>query len=72
MSQSSSFIPQKSPEDLVSKVCQSFRQQVFFKDLGSLFVHTLSRNPGNRDLSAVIKLLEDEKSTEIIKYERSI
>jgi serine/threonine protein kinase len=48
-----------------SKLYQDFRTQVFFKDLDFLFSHTLSKDPDNRDLSAVIQLLESKEGDEI-------
>jgi serine/threonine protein kinase len=48
-----------------SKLYEDFRTQVLFKDLDLLFSHTLSKDPDNRDLSAVIRLLESKEDGEI-------
>jgi serine/threonine protein kinase len=66
-SNQSPFGREHSPKDMASKVYQTFRQQVFFKDLESLFAHTLSKNPEDRDLSVAIQLLEDGKGAEMTK-----
>ncbi|KAI0886549.1 ankyrin [Annulohypoxylon maeteangense] len=45
-------------EMLASAVLGFYRQQAFFKHLDSLFSHTLTKDPDQRDLLAVIKELE--------------
>jgi hypothetical protein len=56
-----------SSQDIASKISQTFRQQDYFKDIESLFAHTLSKNPDDRDLMAAIQLLEGGKEVEITR-----
>jgi hypothetical protein len=56
-----------SSQDMASKISQTFRQQDYFKDIESLFAHTLSKNPDDRDLMAAIQLLEGSKGVEITR-----
>lgn len=64
---SSDFLPgsQQLIKEAASKIYAASSEQVFFKDLDSLFSQTLTREPGKRDLSAVIRLLEGKKAEDL-------
>ena len=47
-----------------SKFCELLRGKLFYKDLESLFLKTLSKDPEKRDLAAVMRILEDEKNVQ--------
>jgi len=63
----SPFAQQLWSHDMASKISQTFRQQDYFKDIESLFAHTLRKNPDRRDLTAAIQLLEDGRGVEITR-----
>jgi len=58
-------ILQQSLDAVKSKLYEDFSTQILFKDLDFLFSQTLSKDPDNRNLSAVIQLLESNEGIEI-------
>jgi len=55
-------LPEKEQQtnEAIASLFSTAVSQVYFKDLDSLFSHTLNKDPTQRDLSAVIDLLENQ------------